>query len=645
MKRFEPEDLYRHRTLQALDGSASHGRAVVLVSRALQQADHYESMVWRIAAGDDPCPLTSPAFSAQSPRLSPDGSTLAFLSRRDGNSTKVHLLPLDGGEAAALTDEHIQSILGWSHDGHRLLATVQVDWCEDRNAPAADPPAEGPVVANFLPYKLDGSGYSTGHRSHLCALDADSGALTALVEGDFDVSGGSWSPDGRSLAYTRKRAGRERHRSDLWLADADGANARQVTHDLASVQGAAWSPDGRWIAFVGSEREGDSLLGLWLLEVAQGSLERLDRELEIATGNPLWHPDGDRLAVIAAYRGLQEIAIVGVRGGPTRRLHADLRHVLQLAQHRDRLLFGVASMRRPCEVHSARWDGGDEQRHSAFNRAWFARRSRPRVSKRGFEVPDGNGGTEIIEAWLLLPPEETSGPYPLLVDMHGGPHSYTLIDYAAHVHWYALCSRGWAVLSPHAVGSGSYGGEFARRLRGHWGELDLPQYLAVIRTLQDEGLADERLACTGKSYGGFLSAWSIGQCDVFKAAVVSAPVSNIESHAGSSDSGYYVSPYAMDGEINEVRERYHALSPVKYCIDVGAATLILQGEDDQRCPLGQAEELFANLIRCSKSPVQMVVYPGGSHSLSGSGKPSHRVDYHRRLTDWVQRWAGQRADV
>ena len=153
--------------------------------------------------------------------------------------------------------------------------------------------------------------------------------------------------------------------------------------------------------------------------------------------------------------------------------------------------------------------------------------------------------------------------------------------------------------------------------------------------LQEEGIASERLACTGKSYGGYLAAWAIGQTQRFHRAVVCAPISDVESHTGTSDTGYYVGPYSMGGEIDEVRELYHRLSPVEYCRAVETPTLLLQGQDDQRCPVGQSESLFANLVRCSKVPARMVIYPGGTHSLSATGKPSHRVDYHRRLSCWV----------
>lgn len=230
------------------------------------------------------------------------------------------------------------------------------------------------------------------------------------------------------------------------------------------------------------------------------------------------------------------------------------------------------------------------------------------MTKRRFQVRDGDGHTGPVDAWLLRPQGE--GPFPLLLDLHGGPHSAVLVDFSSHVYWYALLSQGWAILAPNAAGSSGYGAKFGRKLRGKWGELDLPQYLGIIDILQREGICDDRLAVTGKSYGGYLAAWAIGQTDRFKAAVVSAPVSNIESHAGTSDTGFYVTPYAMDGEASEERERYHRLSPVTHCLSIDTPTLLLQGEDDQRCPLGQSEEMFENLIRCSKASAEMVVYPG-----------------------------------
>lgn len=642
MKPFAPDDLFLHRSLKGLDGSASHPRTVFVVSRALKEGDKYESTVWSLdASGEDPPQqLTMTLFDAKSPRLDPAGNTLAFLSKRDEDGgVQVQLQGMDGGEARQLTNSErtLQTIEMWSGDGAHLLLTAKVPWAEDEGDDIGVPNGR-PWVVNFLPYKLDGSGPVVGYRTVLLQVDIASGDETVLVEGDFNVASAQWSPDGQSLAFVRARSGKQRHLQDLWLADADGGNARQVTEELVTVSGPRWSPDGRRIVLGGSRREGDSMTHLWMLDVASGEVSQpAGDEFQLEGSIFIWHSDGTGIATVAARRGLHEVVSIDFDSGTIDRLDSGLRHATSLCASGERLLFVSSSMRCPDEAHSVRWDGQDERRHSTFNREWFEERLRPRVDKRTFDVPDGDDGVEQIDAWLLRP-EEGEGPFPLLLDFHGGPQSDVLVDYGVHAYWYQLCSEGWAILAANAVGSGGYGTEFARRMCGCWGKLDLPQHLAIIDTLQDEGIVSERLACTGKSYGGYLAAWAIGHSDRFKAAVISAPVADLQSHSGTSDTGYYVGPYAMDGEITEARDRYHRLSPIEYCHAVTTPTLLLQGEEDQRCPLGQSEEIFANLVRCSKASVRMVVYPGGSHHLAGSGKPSHRVDYHRRLAGWVRNW-------
>lgn len=653
MHPFTPDDIYRHRIVGGLSGLAGQQRMVFKVTRASRGGERYRSVVWILdrARGERPRRLTADTSNARSPMLSPDGVRLAFLSARGDGGRQVQLMPLDGGEARQLTDSRhaLSTIEGWSPDGARLLLTAEVDCSEkpgegDRDARqrtrASASGQDAPQVARFLPYKKDGSGVIVGKRVHLFAADAQGGEMTALVEGDFDVSAAAWSPQGTRLAFARNRSGRQRHWKDLWLADADGGRPRRRSSDLASVQKLAWSPDGRRLALIAGKTEGSARAQLWLLDAESDGAPRLlgGDDFELAAASSIvWHPDGRRLAVICVHRGLQPLAVVDADSGAVTRLRDGLRQAFGLAPCGERLVYGATSMRWTDELYGVSWDGGDARRHSAFNRKWFRQRARPHVRKRRFAVPDGRGGEEKIDAWLLLPPRGRP-PYPLLVDAHGGPESAALADFAMHTYWYPLLSEGWAVLAPNPVGSSGYGVDFARRIRGHWGERDLPQVEAILDALQREGLSDTRLAITGKSYGGYLAAWAIGRTDRFKAAIVSAPVANILSHAGTSDTGYYVTPYAMGGELDEVAPRGRALSPVAHCANATTPTLILQGEDDGRCPLGQAEELFANLVRCSDAPVELVVYPGASHGLAESGRPSHRVDYHQRLCDWANRW-------
>lgn len=644
MQPFSSDDVFRHRTLRDPDGTPEQTQAVFVRSRANRKKDSYVSTVWSIETAPGTKrrarQLTSAQFSASSPIVDPRGERIGFLSsRRQHEGRQLHLLRLDGGEARAVTDapEGIDSLLAWSSDGLRLLALQSYRWAEDDDD---DPDAEQrPIVVRHLPYKLDGTGTKAGTRTRLIAIDAASGEIETLVEGDFDVGEACWSPDGGALAFSRKRGGLQRHQADLWVADRGGGNARQATDDLYSVSGLAFSPDGRTLAFGASRIEGDSLVNLYFYDVESGTRRHLDDDqLQLEDATVVWHPDGTRVATIGSRNGLFEVTVVEVESGEVARMERGLRHVTGLAASGDGLVVIAASMRDAEELYRVDWDGGGERRLTAFNRSWFRRRIRPKVCKRGFEVPDAIGGTETVEAWLLLPPEG-DGPFPLLVDLHGGPQSVALIDYASHVYRWELVSKGWAVLAPNTVGSGSYGGDFARRLRGHWGEHDLPQVEAIVDQLRVEKIADRRLACYGRSYGGYLSAWAAATRDLFRAAVVSAPITDIRSHGGTSDTGYYVTPYAMKAELCQNAEVFARLSPVEHAAQAGTATLFLQGQEDRRCPVGQCEEMYANLIRAGNERSMMVIYPGGSHALAGSGRPSHRVDYHRRIVNWVEQYA------
>ena len=207
-----------------------------------------------------------------------------------------------------------------------------------------------------------------------------------------------------------------------------------------------------------------------------------------------------------------------------------------------------------------------------------------------------------------------------------------------------LCSRGWSVLALNAVGSASFGREFCDRLSGHWGELDLPQHLAAVRQLQEQGVCDDRVTISGKSYGGFLSAWSVGHTDVFKAAVVMAPVGNVETHYGTSDGGYYADPKYVDSAPRFDRGRARALSPMQHIEASTTPVLFLQGKDDERCPKCQSEEMFVSLMRAGDTPAELVLYPGEDHHFLGEGAPSCRRDAARRIVAWLERWTATAVD-
>jgi dipeptidyl aminopeptidase/acylaminoacyl peptidase len=633
---FKPEDLLGFKVVGDIDISPD-GRWVVYELQEIdKEGDTTVSDLWIVSTdGGEPRRLTFGPKTNSKPRFSPDGSRIAFLSSRSGLPSQLYILRVDGGEAKQLTTRKGgagQAV--FSPDGSTILFSAVIE---------PEEPPDAPRVVTRTMYKVDGSGFILNSPTHLFVVPAEGGETKQLTTGEANESSPAWSRDGKRIVFSRSRTGRsDAHRLDLWTMDAGGEGLRQVTRDCAIAMAPSFSPDGRRIAFYGSRREGDSREQLWTVS-AEGGDERLltSEDVEISsfplgkTGPPIWSEDGSEIAVVLARESVSLVARVSTETGEVRDAVADERQLTMLAAApRARTIAYLWSDLRLCgNLGAARWDGSGQKQLVNMNEAWAKGRSWPEAALREFKSASGERNQGI----LFYPPGRERRGLPLLVDVHGGPHTYVDFGFPYHPYWYVLLSRGWAVLSLNPVGSAAFGREHADKLRGRWGERDLPEHLAAVDELVKEGIVDgDRVAIAGKSYGGYMTAWAIGKSKRFRAAVCSAPVTNLESHFGTSDSGYYVDPYDMGGDITEARERYHALSPIRYAGDSTTPTLILQGEEDQRCPVGQAEELFAALIKAGKAPVELVRYPGGTHQLASTGKPSHRVDYHRRIVDWLE---------
>jgi dipeptidyl aminopeptidase/acylaminoacyl peptidase len=635
---FSIDSLFEHTKVLSLASHHAFTGLAYVTSQPMAGDDAYRSSLWFT-----PSPVTSaPRLLASiggvgSPQLSADGRSIAFLSKRGGARKRLpHVLATDGGEARTAGNAkelNVSSLLQWHPDGRHLLALVRAPYAEDSHDDVAHPAR--PKIITHVPYKLDGSGFTVGARAHLFCLDMEgSEPPHPLTSGDFDVRSGAWSPDGTCLAFTATASGRTRHRVNLWFVGPDGQR-QQITDRFSTVSGLCWSPDGRQLGFAANPVDGDSASYLYCWSHADGVQGPLIAD-SLEGAQIVWRPDGQALACVISRRGLFQVAVIDVAERSHYLLPSDDSQVSLLSACGDALVLVVSSYTCLEEVHLGGWGRHSSQRKVTALNAELSARLPVTCVRRTFQVPDGRGGTEPVDAWLLAPKaNQGDPPPPLLVDLHGGPHSIALMDFAAHVYLYAAVARGWMVLAPNPVGSNGYGPEFEKRLVGRWGEVDLPQLHAMVAELQAEGTAGSPVACSGKSYGGFLSAWAIGRSTTFAGAVISAPIANMLSHAGTSDSGYYVTPYAMGAEAEENPKRYQALSPVASIGNASGPVLLLNGADDQRCPAGQCEELMTRIARSGRVPATLVIYPGGSHSLASTGRPSHRCDYHRRIADFL----------
>lgn len=652
----QPEDLLALKNIGDLDISPDGSRVAYTLIEIDAEADDYRSTIWVVPTGGEPAQFTRGPKRDTAPRWSPDGRSLAFLSNRDGDKPQLYVMAAAGGEPRRLTSlDQGAGPAVWSPDGTRLLFAVRTPIVappDKKDTDARKRWEQRPRVVTRAHYKDDGSGYTFDTRSRLFVVPVAGGEPAQITDGDANDTTPSWSPDGARIAFARTRTGvADYNMTDIWVADADGGNARRATEHAGRATWPSWSPDGRTIALYGTDAQtfelGDPMIRVWTVSASGGDERNLtagyDRSVAMvllaANHAPTWSEDGSTLTFTASDAGNVQIVRAAVAGGSVQVLADGERQItgVSAAPRARRIAFVASTTGNPADLFVCNWDGGDERRLTHINESVLAGLALPRIERRSF--PNPNGGA--IDGWLVRP-VGVSGPAPMLVHIHGGPHGFVgNVFPQSAFYWYVLAARGWAVIALNPSGSGSYGRAFAESLRGRWGEYDLPEQRAAVDALIAEGVADgDRLAVAGYSYGGYMTSWTIGHTDRYKAAVVGAPVTNLLSMYGTSDIGMWFETWEMEGSLAANRATYERLSPITYVGEVTTPTLIVHGEADDRCPIGQGEEFYIGLVAAGKTPAEFVRYPGGSHSFISNGRPSHRVDFTRRTVEWVERHTG-----
>ena len=606
------------------------GERVVYVLRTLDRAaDRSVDELWTVpVAGGTPRRLTTgPGDTA--PAWSPDGSRLAFL--RDG---QVHVLPADGGDPEQVSDlPRGTGAPTWSPDGSRLAFAAEVDPTD----------GAGPLVAARLDYQADGSGMFGAVRTQLHVLDLESRACRAVTHGTEHAGQPAWSPDGRTLAFTRKVGADSdlTFRTAVHLLDVDDPKA--LPRVVALAEGVAgtvsFARDGASLLVVGYP--GDPVGHQHLLRVPLDGGEpvsltgHLDRN--VMAGGPAYpggrpQEDGDgRLLFCLRERGCTHLWALSDRGDGVV-LGGAGRVVSGLSVVGGTAVVALATPTSYGEIVALDLATGAETVLTDHGAA-LGEIELFEPEERTFTISDGTQ----VQAWLVRDPER-HGPLPLLLDVHGGPHNaWNAAADEMHPYHQELASRGWAVLLVNPRGSDGYGEAFYDGVHGAWGVADHRDFLEPIDALVAEGVADaDRLAVTGYSYGGFMTCWLTGHDDRFKAGAAGGVVSDMTSMYGTCDDGVCMSSYELGGTPWEQPGSYAAMSPLTRVHQVRTPTIVLHGAADLTCPLGQAQQWHTSL-RGRGVPTELVVYPDASHAFILLGPPSQRLDYAHRVVDWVQR--------
>ncbi|AHH95682.1 S9 family peptidase [Kutzneria albida] len=598
------------------------GRQVVYVLRTTDtELDRDVSALWTVDVDGGPPRRLTNGPNDTSPRFSPDGGSVAFL--RD---SQLWLLPVHGGEPRAITALPLGAGTPvWSNDGSRIAFSAPVNTTGEQDS--------DPLVIDRLGYKTDGAGMLRGLRKHLHVVGLDGAEPQQLTSGDFHAGDPSWAPDDSALAFARAGGADTEltQESSAYVLRLDGSAPEPVASGLATVGAVTWGVRG--LLLIGLVKVGPDNPVLALVD-DQTRYLTTDLDRAVMPGGPGYpgalprtRPDGEVL-FCARDRGCTHLygsgrKIVGTDTSQVNGLSlcAEGRFAVTIVSTPDS--FG--------EVLLVDLDTGEQRRLTNHTEAVFPDVEPFRPEQRVFRISDG---TEV-HGWLLRDPDR-SGPAPLLVDAHGGPHnSWSPTRDPVHAYHQLLVARGWAVLLLNPRGSDGYGNAFRTAAIGAWGEADENDFLEPIDQLVAEGVADaDRLALTGYSYGGYLSCWLPTRTDRFRAVVAGGVVSDLVSMAGTSDAGYELCGIELGSQPWEQRERYARLSPINHVDRVNTPTLVLHGGSDERCPVGQAEQWFAAL-RARGVPTRLVLYPGGGHLFILNGRPSHRIDYSRRVIDWL----------
>ena len=634
------------------------GEHIVYVRTSMDvMTDKARKNLWLVDVdGDNHRPLFSGRDSYSNPVWSPDGDRLAYLSNAEG-SNQLYVHWMDSNQSALVSNlQKSPKHITWSPDGKWLAFLMFVP---KPSTPLATMPSkpkgaewsEGVRQIDSLIYRADGRGFLEEGTDQLFVIPAEGGSPRQLTTGDFDHSGPlAWSSDGERIFLSSHRVEDWEYdvqESDLYAVDVASGAIEQLTDRKGPDGSPALSPDGRLLAYLGHDIRytGYNNDQLWLMDLESGDKRLLSGDFDRSVGDIQWAEDGKSIWFQYTDFGTERLGYVDLRGRltetPLRLGGTTLGRPYSSGTYdvgpSGTVVYTASASERPADLAVSR-DGKRATQITALNEDVLGHKTLAPVEHLTWA--SSHDGLEI-EGWLMTPPGfDPEQRYPMILEIHGGPHTAYGPNFSAEAQLYA--AAGYVVLYTNPRGSTGYGDDFANAIHLAYPGYDYDDLMSGVDAVLERGFVDpEQLFVTGGSGGGVLTAWIVGKTDRFRAAVVAKPVINWISFALTADFAPYFSKFWFDGPAWEKTEDYWRRSPLSLVGNVTTPTMLLTGEADYRTPMSETEQYY-QALKQRKVDTMMIRVPGSPHGIAG--KPSRLVAKVNNILAWFERYRPQQQD-
>ncbi|MEM9142482.1 MAG: S9 family peptidase [Bacteroidota bacterium] len=595
--------------------------------------------------------LTANEVSESSPRWSPDGRRLAFISSTDEGSELYMYWKANGSYARISQLPFGPSSLTWSPDGRFLAFSMHVPQKPPVLAQVPHKPkgaqwAQKPRVTDRLYHEADGRGYLEPGFHHLFVIPAEGGAPRQITSGDFHHKGSlSWSPDGKNIYFSGNRSADwayDFRNSEIYAVEVEAGTITPLTDRDGPDTDPVVSPDGKRIAYVGfaDKRQAYQVRALNLMNADGSDSKILSQSLDRSVSGIQWDAKGTGLYFLYTDQGNTNIGHISLTG-QVKKL-ADNVGGTSLGRPYSSGSFSVSRNgwlaytqtrpEHPSELAIVSPKHKGSKKITALNRALLDYRALGKVEEVWYT---SSVDQRDIQGWLVYPPNyDSTKKYPFLVENHGGPILNYGDRFSTEMQLYA--AAGYVVFYPNARGSTGYGEEFGNLLYHNYPGEDYDDVMDGVDYCIEKGVAHEdALFVTGGSAGGIMTAWIIGKNNRFKAAVVAKPVMNWISKTLVADNYFGYANSRYPGQPWENFDTYWKFSPLSLVGNVETPTMVLVGMDDLRTPPSEAKQLY-HALKLRKVPTVLVEIPGAGHGIAN--RPSNLIAKIAHTLAWFERY-------